>query len=110
MPMRIILARDLPEPSSTVERMVTQPESATAADGFRYPSANIYRFTPAPTNGRTNEQETPCGAQALHAASVFEALFGETHLGQRSHGHRVGGGHVIALVPLGQIKHQPLVR
>jgi len=70
------LAQELPEPHATVERMVancwvtnkcqalaaagggqrpgftvlvTQPESATAADGFRYSSANFYGFAPAPT-------------------------------------------------------------
>jgi len=51
MPTCIILAQELLEPHATVERMVTQPESATAADGFRYSSANFYGFAPAPTEG-----------------------------------------------------------
>jgi hypothetical protein len=37
--------------------LVTQPESATAAHGFRYSSANIYGFTPAPTIERGLAQE-----------------------------------------------------
>ena len=82
MPTWRNVAQVLPEPHAAVERMVacvlghqhcqalaaagggqrpgftvlvTQPESATATDGSRYSSANIYEFTPALTTVRFAE-------------------------------------------------------
>jgi hypothetical protein len=39
-----------PQAVANGHALETQPESATAADGFRYSSANIYGFTPTLTS------------------------------------------------------------
>ena len=49
---------------------MTQPESATAADGFRYSSANIYGFTPA----LTGVGPKGFGHGKRHLASVLATL------------------------------------
>ena len=86
MPTWRNVAQVLPEPHAAVERMVacvlghqrcqalaaagggqrpgftvlvTQPESATATDGSRYSSANIYGFTPALTHALLGRSQTP---------------------------------------------------
>ena len=75
--------------------LVTQPESATAADGFRYSSANFYGFAPAPTkDSRPETKRRPLSAddlKAIFSTSVFAGC--ATYKGWREQGKMLLANH-----------------